>query len=298
VGRSVGGQQLPHLTRLPRWRRVLLALALGFAPRAEAQTAGEPDTVAVHSGGLTLRALLWRPSGRGPFPAVLFNHGSGHAAGTAAGHRDQRRPELLGPVFARHGYAFLYLFRRGDGLSTGQGVPSGDRMDSAFAAAGQQARNRLQLQLLNGDEMSDALAGLAFLPSLPEVDPRRVAVAGHSFGGSLTLFVAEHDPALRAVVVFAAAGYSWERSPELRARLLAAVGRVAAPVFFIHAANDYSVAPGQALDAEMARLGKPQRVRIYPPVGRTPDEGHDFVHLGVATWEPDVFAFLDALRRR
>jgi hypothetical protein len=52
----------------------------------------------------------------------------------------------------------------------------------------------------------------------------------------------------------------------------------------IHAANDYSIEPGKALGTEMARLGKPHRVKIYPPVGRTADEGHDFVHLGVATW--------------
>lgn len=97
---------------------------------------------------------------------------------------------------------------------------------------------------------------------------------------------------------FAGAACSWERSPQLRARLLRAVASVSAPVLFIHAGNDDSVAPGQALAAEMARLGKPYRVRIYPPVGRTADEGHNFVHLGVATWEPDVFAFLDECMRR
>jgi hypothetical protein len=52
------------------------------------------------------------------------------------------------------------------------------------------------------------------------------------------------------------------------------------------------------LGAEMARLGKLHRVKIYPPVGRTADEGHDFVDLRVATWEPDVFAFLNERMRR
>ena len=76
-----------------------LLLILGVAVGGEVQAA-EPDTVLVRSGDLELRALLWRPQGRGPFPAILFNHGSGHATGAdASGRPDQRHPELLGPVF-------------------------------------------------------------------------------------------------------------------------------------------------------------------------------------------------------
>jgi hypothetical protein len=65
------------------------------------------------------------------------------------------------------------------------------------------------------------------------------------------------------------------------------------PVFLIYAANDYSLAPAKALDARLQQLKKPHRLRIYAPIGRTPDDGHGFLYLGVSTWEPDVFAFLD-----
>jgi dipeptidyl aminopeptidase/acylaminoacyl peptidase len=171
-------------------------------------------------------------------------------------------------------------------------------MARALAAHGQEGRNRVQLQLLETEELDEAIAGLAFLRALPEVDPHRIAVAGHSFGGSLTLLLAAHDTTLRAAVVFSGAAYSWGLSPGLRARLLAAVSHTTAPVFFIHTANDYSVASGQALAAEMQRLGKPHRLKIYPAVGRTAKEGHNFVFRGVATWEPDVFAFLDERLRR
>jgi dienelactone hydrolase len=222
----------------------------------------------------------------------LFNHGSGHAAGRSASGPDHRRPELLGPVFVRHGYAFLYLYRRGDGLSRGQGVPSADRMDSALTAGGQEARNRIQLQALD-DEAIDDLAGLAFLRAVPGVDPKRVAVVGQSFGGTLTVLAAERDSTLRAIVTFAAGGYSWDRSPDLRARLMAAVDRMTVPAFFIHAANDYTTNTARDLAAEMERVGKPHRVKIYPPVGSTADEGHDFIHLMIPAWEADVFAFLD-----
>lgn len=272
---------------------LLILLAHSVAKGAQGQALAGPDTVVVQSGALELRALLWRPDGRGPFPAVLFNHGSGPAGATLA-------PQLiaLGPLFARHGYVFLFLFRRGAGLSASEGANSFDLMNHEFADGGWEARNRLQLRLLETDDLNDALAGLAFLRALPEVDPRRVSVAGHSFGGSLSLLVAERDSALRAVIDFGGAAKSWPHSPQLRERLLVAAGRAAAPVFLIHAANDYSVAPGEALAAEMARLGKLHQLEIYPPIGRTAEDGHAFVYLGVATWEPDVFAFLNEHMRR
>ena len=267
-----------------------LALLAALSARAADTAAPAPETVVVRSGELSLRALLYRPAGGGPFPIVLFNHGSGYARA----ERNHRHPELLGPVFARHGYLFLYLYRRGDGLSAGQGVASGDVMAQAMASAGQEARSEAQLRLLQTDEMADAQAGLAYLRALPDADGRRVAVVGHSFGGSLTLLMAGRDPAIRAIVTFAAVGYSWDRSPALRAQLAAAVERMSAAALLITAANDFSLGPEEALGAQMNRRGRPPHlVRIYPPVGQTPDEGHDFVHRRVATWEPDVFAFLD-----
>lgn len=276
-----------------------LVLTSGLATGAQGQASSERATVVVRNGTLTLRALLWRPRGRGPFPAVLFNHGSGRSREELERLGPyERLADAVGPVFARHGYVFLYLFRRGVGLSADQGTSSEDLMSSELAAHGQEARNELQLQLLENRERSDALAGLVFLRALPEVNARVVAVIGHSFGGSLTVLLAERDPTLRAAVVFSGAGYSWDRSPQLRRRLLFAVSRTAAPIFFIHAANDYSTSAEKELDAELRRLGKPHQLQIYPAVGRTAEEGHGFLYLGVSSWESDVFAFLDKHLRR
>ena len=263
------------------------------------QSAGGPATVVVRNGPITLHALLWRPQGRGPFPAILLNHGSGRT-------REERerlgpyegQAETLGPVFARHGYVFLFPFRQGVGLSADQGTSAIDLMNGELAARGLDARNALQLRLLQDRELSDAAAELVFLRGLPEVDARKVAIVAHSFGGSLTILQAEREPNLRAVVIFSGAGYSWDQSPELRARLLAAMAYIRAPAFFIHAANDYSVNPGKALDARLEQLGKPHHLKIYPPIGRTRDDGHNFPFLGVTIWEPDVFAFLDKQTRR
>jgi dienelactone hydrolase len=277
---------------------VPLVLTLTVA-MAWGQTFGGPETVVVHSGSATLHALLWRPQGRGPFPAILLNHGSGRTREDLERLGPyERNAENLGPVFARHGYVFLYLFRRGVGLSTDQGVNAVDLMNSEFAAHGQDARNALQLQLLENREMTDALSGLKFLRALPYVDAQDVALIGQSFGGSLAVLLAEHEPNLRAVVVFSGAGYSFDRSPELRTRLLAAMDHISAPVFFIHAENDYSLSSGKVLDARRKEIGKPHRLKIYSPIGHTVEDGHDFLYQGVSTWEPDVFAFLDKNMRR
>jgi len=271
-----------------------LAFVATMATQAGGQASDQPDTVIVRSGALSLRALLWRPHGNGPFPAVMFNHGS-YSVDDPLGLEE---PTTLGPVFARHGYVFLFLCRRGIGLSVDQGPADGDLMARALGAGGLAGRNRVQLQLLDGEEFNEALSGLAFLRALGSVDAARIVVAGHSFGGSLTLLLAAHDTAVRVAVVFGAAAGSWGQSPTLRAQLFAAVRRVSAPVIFVHAANDYSIAPGQALAAEMQRLKKIHELKIYPAVGGSPRDGHNLVYRSVITWESDVFNFLDQHLRR
>jgi carboxymethylenebutenolidase len=55
------------------------------------------DVVAFPSGKITLHGVLYRPAGTGPFPAVVYNHGS------AAGMLSKQAFDALGPVFASHG---------------------------------------------------------------------------------------------------------------------------------------------------------------------------------------------------
>jgi dienelactone hydrolase len=272
-------------------RSLFLAFVLfvNIGRAAVDRPSGDPETIPIPSDGLVLHALLWRPEGSGPFPAVFFSHGSG---GNSV-ETELSQARTVGPVFAKHGYAFLIVFRRGSGLSADQGTSAADLLDQAMTTHGQKARNRLQLRLLEGDQLKDALAGLALLRSLPEIDTGRLALAGHSFGATLSLLIAEHDKTIRAVILFSGSAASWEHAPQLRSRLLAAVGHMSAPVFFIQAANDYSIEPTRVLSAAMERAGKPHLSKIYPASGRTAAEGHAFVYREVAAWEADVFRFLD-----
>src|SRR5512139_3753479 len=98
---------------------VMTVLLITPAAYVKGQAVSGPEIIMVRSGSLQLRALLWRPKGKGPFPGVLFNHGRGLTPRTEG--RVARIKEL-GHVFARHGYIFMALFRRGEDLSAGQGV--------------------------------------------------------------------------------------------------------------------------------------------------------------------------------
>jgi dienelactone hydrolase len=138
------------------------AVAIGDDPARS-----EPTKIAIKSGNVTLEAWIWRPQGAGRFPAVLVNHGSGRTREELERLGPyERMAETIGPVFARHGYVLLYLFRRGVGPSTPAGKNAIDLMNAEAAAHGQNERNALQLKLLQGREISDALAALARLRQL------------------------------------------------------------------------------------------------------------------------------------
>jgi hypothetical protein len=86
---------------------------------------------------------------------------------------------------------------------------------------------------------------------------------------------------------------SWQKNLALQERLKRAVVAAQVPIFFIQAANDFDTTPGQVLSAEMVRIGKPNRIKIYPPYGGTKIEGHaHFCNHGQAEWGEDVLAFL------
>jgi carboxymethylenebutenolidase len=272
----------------------IFALLLSGASLGQAAQSVPPQTVEISSGSLRLKAFLWMPTGPGPFPAVLFNHGSGGAdAAHTAGMPITEAAEKLAPLFLKHRYAFLYLFRRGQGLSADQAPFMREILQREEAAKGKEASRHLQFILLTTEQLEDVMAALSFLKTAPGIDSHHIAVAGHSFGGQLTLLAAARDSTVRAAVTFAAAANSWERSPELRERLLAAVRKTSASIMFIQAANDYSSAPGRVLAEELDRLHKPHLLKILPAVGQTPEDGHNALYEAVPQWEDDAFKFLD-----
>jgi len=111
------------------------------------------------NGDVRLAFTLDLPEGRGPFPAVVLGHGSGRVT----------RDQLLWA--SRHltslGFAVLRFDKRGIGESTGTFVFVGTK-DSPWVFP----------QLA-----SDVAAGVRFLRTRPEIDPRRIGLFGASQAG-------------------------------------------------------------------------------------------------------------------
>ncbi len=255
----------------------LLLAATAASPLPAQQTVPAQVEVAFPSGDLQLRGFIWKPEGAGPFPALLWNHGSEKLPGWL--------PEVA-PVVVRRGWVFFIPHRRGQGRSPGPYIS-----DQLQAAPAGEARSRLLVQL-HEQQLGDQLAALAFLKAQAFVDGNRLAVAGCSFGGIQTVLASERQMGFKAAVDFAGGAQSWEGSPDLQRRLVAAVRAAVVPIFFIQAQNDYDLRPTQILSQEMQRAGKPHQAKIYPAFGSSRQDGHEFCVRGVDIWSEDVFGFL------
>lgn len=236
-----------------------------------------PQEVVFDSGGLQLHGFLWRPPGEGPFPAILWNHGSEKMPGS--------HPKLAN-FYTQHSYVFFVPHRRGQGRSPGTYIQS----LVAEAPPSQRAARMIELQ---DEEVSDVIAAFRYLKSQPFVDANRIAISGCSYGGIQTLLAGEHDLGVLALIPFAPGAMSWDRNPEVSIRLRRAVDHAQSPIFLLQAENDYSVEPSRVLAKEARKKGKDFRSRVYPAFGSTHQEGHwAFCSTATEVWGNDVLAFL------
>jgi dienelactone hydrolase len=254
---------------------VLLALVLASdqpgspPPRAELVSFDGPNG--------ELHGFLFKPSGVGPFPAILWNHGSEKLPGW--------QPDLA-EFFTSNGFVFFLPHRAGQGRSPGSYVM--DQITSTRAAPN---ADRLTVQA-HEHANRDVVAASAWLMKQPFVDAMRVAMVGCSFGGIQTLLSAERGLGFKAFVAFAPAAMSWANVP-LRERLKEAVSNAKAPVFILQATNDFSTDPTKILGPEAVRKGG--AARLYPAFGGSAQDGHwAFATLrsGTSVWGDDVIGFL------
>lgn len=182
-----------------------LGLALGACQPSHMPTRYEAPEMSVHPDGtinvrpesaivegghrVRLHIAIKKPPGDGPFPVVVFNHGS--VAGEPRNERDRRRvhtPGALVRFFITRGWMVAMPQRRGRGWSDGrygEGVNARGTnytCDAPPALAG--ARRGLD----------DIEAAMQLLKTRADVDRSRIVMAGQSRGGMLAIAYAGRHP--------------------------------------------------------------------------------------------------------
>ena len=276
-----------------RMNTVRVTLAIALLTAAAHQTARFNKTrVTFKSGNLTLVGYAYHPDGNGPFPTVIWNHGSEKNPGGGP------QFDSVAAVFVPAGYAVFAPMRRGHSDSEGGYIV--DTLNVA-RARGDGSDRTLLVKLHETQQLDDQLAGVAYAKTLPFVDARRLVVAGCSFGGIQTLLAAERARSVgfRAALPISPAALTWSRTPEIQERLKRSVHEITIPVLLIQPPGDASLEPARVLGAEAARIGKKQfRTMVYAPTMPDSQRVHCFGGAkGFHTWAKDAVQFFaDALK--
>jgi endonuclease YncB( thermonuclease family)/dienelactone hydrolase len=164
--------------------------------------------VAIEGETVQIATITYKPAGAGPFPTLIFHHGS-----TGSG-RDQVLFErsydfkTLARWFTDRGWAVILPSRRGRGGSDGL-------YDEGFAADRSQGYSCEPALALAGAEraLRDLDALTPVLLAQPFVDRERVAIGGHSRGGVLAVAWSGRRPEVARAVVNFVGGWVSERCP-------------------------------------------------------------------------------------
>ena len=220
---------------------LLLLASTGASPAYETEWVEFPALKEFDGKPVELSALLFRPAGRGPFPAVVMLHGCGGFY-TSQGYVTASYRHWL-DLLASNGYAALLV----DSFN-----PRGHR-----TICEQQKR----AILISRERVEDAYAALRWLEQRRDVLPDRIGLLGWSNGGSGALYTLREsrpDRGFRAGVAF---------YPGCRALLQSKTPyRPYAPLLVLSGeADDWTpAAPCVALAAIARRKGAPMEIVTYP----------------------------------
>jgi dienelactone hydrolase len=238
------------------------------------------------NGKVKLVGVVYKPDGPGPFPTIIWNHGS------ETDPEGGRRFDTVAEIFVPEGYVVFAPIRRGHGPSSGEYIV--DTVRAMVRQTGStESYGRFMVHLLETEQLDDQFTGISYAKKLPFVDASRLMVAGCSFGGIQTLLAAERDVSLKAAFPISPAALTWDVYPEMQNRLIAAVRNITIPVLLIQPPNDDSLNPARVLGEEARKAGKASfNAKIYPATMRRVERGHCFGGAtGMHNWAAEAVTF-------
>lgn len=246
---------------------------------------GQPIVPVEHtfkSSGLELKGYLYQPPGDGPFPCLIFNHGSTINQGSDDVCRPGTACLLMG-----WGLAVFMPHRRGYGNSPG--TPWQEDVGAPF---GTPEYDRNLIPRLQG-EADDVVAAYNYVQTISSIQADHIGVMGSSFGGITTLLAAAKEPGFRCAIEFAGAAMNWEAAAQLKKFLLQEAAKLSQPTYFAQAENDFCICPTKELAAAAQEFNDSVFSTIYPPFGLTNMEGHFLCGQGWPVWKDDIRWFLE-----
>ncbi len=225
-----------------------------------------------------LQVTLFTPSGPGPFPLAIMNHG---ASGVSANNRGERyRFTVSAYYFLSRGYAVALPMMRGFADSGG-----------SMSLAG------CNLATVAQSNANDIVAVIDALKRRPDIDGSRIVVAGQSFGAWNTLGLGMWPPSgVRGLISFNAALRSSDCRDQDRAMIAAAAqmgSRTSLPSLWFYGDNDkvMPTSTWRAVYDSYVKAGGPAKLDAF---GAYKDDSHQLLSSpeSLSLWAPEVDAFL------
>lgn len=279
------------MTRRSVIQLVRLCLVGGVFALVWVACAQQPTMVPVDIEGehVKLAVRVSTPSGAGPFPTLIFHHGSSGGGTDPSTFATPFYPTPLVDWFTARGWAVVLPSRRGRGGSEGlydegfgQDRTKGYTCDKESLMAG------AMRGLRDIEAITDAI--MAF----PFVDRQRVVVGGHSRGGTLAmLWATRHPKRARAVLNFSGGwrSTSCSTATAVNQALFDTDPQRTPPSLWIYGEDDplFPMSHSRANYAAFKALGGDATfIAFVPPDGANGHQIVDFPSL----WGDAVSAFL------
>ena len=239
-----------------------------------------------------LEVLVRKPQGPGPFPTVVFNHGSTGRGNNPELFRRSWSSATVATYFVERGWMIIFPQRRGRGASDGRYDEGFERDRSAYSC-------QTDLSLAGVDRaVEDLDAVMAHVKSRPDVQVKRILLGGQSRGGILAIAYAGERPDSFVGVINFVGGWMSDRcanATAINTTTFKRGAKFAQPTLWLYGDQDpfYALAHSKANFEAFLSAGGKGRFESHWVPGQ--NSGHSVI-AHPSLWSGQLTQYLDSLK--